>query len=558
MKRLHKFILESYLGPLVMTFFVSLFILLMQFLWKYIDDLAGKGLEWTVIAELIVYASARLVPMALPLAVLLSSIMTFGNLGENFELTAIKSAGISLQRFMAPLIYLIIILSISAFFYSNHVIPYTNLKTGALIYDVKHQRPELQIKEGIFYNGIEGYSIKIAKKNHKTNLLQNIMVYDHKNNKENLYVTVADSGYMRMTADESNIILTLYNGYSYEEVDEPRKDRRKTEKKHPLQRNIFDKQVVIFELTGLDFSRTDEELFKNNFQMLNLKQLIYFEDSLNNEYNDLIKNFAITIKQNNYFKRENQLLNDIDYNKKGEATTIIETERKPEISERDSLLEHKKRNKHRITKIKTDLKKDLIQKRYDTAFIEKPINDSLLIAESNQTNENKFYVDTAFHNLTIQNKNEAIKFALTYARAAQNSVDNSKKTFNYKQDRIRRHEIERHRKFSLSFACFVFFFIGAPLGAIVRKGGFGTPVVMSILLFIFYYILSISGEKFVREGVMPAYIGMWISSFILMPLGIFLTYKATTDSVILNSDTYFTMIKKLIARFSKKDSEITN
>ncbi len=199
----------------------------MQFLWKYIDDLAGKGLEWTIIAELILYASARLVPMAFPLAILLSSIMTFGNLGENFELTAVKSAGVSLQRFMSPLIILIIAISIAAFYYSDYIIPYTNLKTGALIYDVKNQRPELQIKEGMFYNGIDGYSIKIGKKNYKTNLLQNIMVYDHSDNKDNVKVTIADSGYMRMTADELNLILTLYNGYTFEEIQESRKKRQK-------------------------------------------------------------------------------------------------------------------------------------------------------------------------------------------------------------------------------------------------------------------------------------------------------------------------------------------
>lgn len=519
----------------------------MQFLWKYIDDLAGKGLEWTVIAELIVYASARLVPMALPLAVLLSSIMTFGNMGENFELTAIKSAGISLQRFMSPLIYLIVAISIAAFFYSDHVIPYTNLKTGALIYDVKHQRPELQIKEGIFYNGIEGYSIKIGKKNHKTNLLQNIMVYDHKNNKENLKVTVADSGYMRMTADETNIILTLYNGFSYEEVEEPRRERRRTEKKHPHQRNNFEKQVVIFELTGLDFSRTDEELFKNNFQMLNLKQLTYFEDSLKNEYSKMVWDFADNLKRVNYFKKEEILVNDIKSQK----------ERKNKV--KSNILTHQ--SSKSITKNIADPK---LENSKNDSLIDEVRSDTLLTNDSLQNQKSiqpinkEFEINRAYTSLELKERKSSLEYALSFARAAQSSVDDSKKTFNYRQDRIRRHQIEWHRKFSLSFACFVFFFIGAPFGAIVRKGGFGTPVVISILFFIFYYILSIAGEKFVREGIMPAYIGMWISSFVLMPLGIFLTYKATTDSVILNSDTYFFMFKKFVARFKKKDSESTS
>jgi len=575
-KRLNKFILSSYLGPLVLTFFISLFILLMQFLWKYIDDLAGKGLDWTIIAELIVYASARLVTMALPLAILLSSIMTFGNMGENFELIAIKSAGISLQKFMSPLIYLTIIISISAYYYSDIVIPYTNLKTGTLIYDVKHQRPELQIKEGIFYNGIEGYSIKIAKKNHKTNLLQNIMVYDHKNNKENLMVTVADSGYMKMTADESHIILTLYNGYSYEEMEEPRKDRRKTEKKHPHQRNNFEKQIVYFELSGLDFSRSDEDLFKNNFQMLNLKQLEYYEDSLRKEFTNLVTDFSDNLIRTNYFKKEATLVSELkDRNKKPE---FIDKKRTP--NQNINKIKKNKGNNLRKQKAKKDkplkidslnfndkndrtkklalLRKDSLQgirKKDSVSLLKKEIDTSIINKKINNGDKINFIPYNVLQELTTTQKSEAIDHALTFARAAQNSVDNSKKQFNYKIERIIRHEIEWHRKFTLSFACFIFFFIGAPLGAIIRKGGFGVSVVISIVFFIFYYILSIAGEKFAREAVMPAYIGMWISSFILMPLGIFLTYKATTDSVIFNADSYLIFFKKIFSKFSKKEIE---
>ncbi|MCB2195009.1 MAG: LptF/LptG family permease [Bacteroidetes bacterium] len=508
--------LKSFFGPLIATFFVSLFILLMQFLWKYIDDLAGKGLEWNIIAELILYASARLVPMALPLAILLSSIMTFGNMGEHFELTAVKSAGISLQRFMKPLIILTVIISIAAFYYSDYVIPYTNLKTGALIYDVKNQRPELQIKEGIFYNGIEGYSIKIAKKNYKTNLLQNIMIYDHTDNKTNVKVTIADSGYMRMTADERNLILTLYNGYTFEEVEESKKKRKK-DRSYPNSRQIFEKQVAIFELTGLDFNRTDEDLFKQNFQMLNLAQLEYAEDSLQKEYNKEIKRFAVSHKTGNYFKKE----------------TVLEDNRQKYI--KIARIELKTSNKKKVKKRPSIQEKE--EPPLDTIKVDSSFFKGIINIYNNQSKKDKLSI---------------ISHALTYARTAQNNISNTTKTFYHRAERIRRHQIEWHRKFSLSFACLVFFFIGAPFGAIVRKGGFGTPVVISVLFFILYYILSISGEKFAREGVMPAYIGMWLSSFILMPLGIFLTYKATTDSVILNSDTYLLFFKKLFKRFRKK------
>ena len=539
MKRLHKFILQSFFGPLVATFFVSLFILLMQFLWRYIDDLAGKGLEWTIIAELILYASARLVPMALPLAILLSSIMTFGNLGEHFELTAIKSAGVSLQQFMKPLILLTIFISLAAFYYSNYIIPYTNLKMRTLFYDVQNQRPELQIKEGIFYNGIEGYSIKIAQKNYKTNLLQNIMVYDHTENKNNVKVTVADSGYMRMTADEKNMILTLYEGYTFEEVEETKKKRQK-EKEHPHTRQKFEKQVIIFELTGLDFNRTDEDLFKNNFQMLDLTQLEYAEDSLENEFDKQVKQFAITHSSSNYFKRERLLHLDKDRIEKRNSRELPESKNK--IKTRGNL---KEKNNNSISH-----HKDTQQLSVNPDSLEQ----ATLIADSLAVDSSYFSIDALYNKQSKKNQKSTIQQALTFARAAQNSITNSKKQFNHKAERIRRHKIEWHRKFSLSFACLVFFFIGAPFGAIVRKGGFGTPVVISILFFILYYILSISGEKFSREAVMPPYLGMWLSSIILMPLGIFLTYKATTDSVILNADTYLLFFKKFFKRFSKKSN----
>ena len=556
MKRLHTFILKSFFGPLVATFFVSLFILLMQFLWKYIDDLAGKGLEWTVIMELMLYASARLVPMALPLAILLSSIMTFGNMGENFELTAIKSAGVSLQKFMAPLIYLTILICFGAFYYSDYVIPYTNLKTSSLIYDVKNQRQELLIKEGIFYNGIDGYSIKIAKKDYKTNLLQNIMIYDHSDNKENVNVTIADSGYMRMTEDEKNIILTLYNGYTYEEIDESKQRRRPKDRLYPHRRNTFEKQVAIFELKGLDFSRTDEDLFKNHYNMYNLSQLKCAEDSLIKDHNKQIENFTKTQIKGNYFKKEAMLISNRRNRELSDPTSPVKT-----TSESAKPMAIPLKGQSFTINEKTQNKKEHISKDEpeNTKLKAKEIQEKENLDKSNLADTNKIpeklKLDSLFNQYDISKKEEAIHNALEFARSSHNNISGSKSIFLNREELIRRHQIEWHRKFALSFACLVFFFIGAPFGAIVRKGGFGTPVVVSILFFILYYILSISGEKFAREGVLPPYIGMWISSFVLMPLGIFLTYKATTDSVILNTDTYFIFIKKLFARLFKQSKK---
>ncbi|MEA3317686.1 MAG: LptF/LptG family permease, partial [Bacteroidota bacterium] len=424
------------------------------------------------------------------------------------------------QKFMFPLIILIIAVSISAFFYSNRIMPYTNLKIGSLIYDIKHKNPELQIQEGIFYNGIEDISIKIRKKNYKTNLLQDVMIYDHRNNKGNYFVTIADSGYMKITPDETRLVLTLYNGHTYEEMEESKKNKRNRKIEHPHQQQEFEKQVLNFDLAGIDLNRTDEDLFKNNFHMLNLEQLEYAEDSLTKKYKEKVHSFSKNIYNRNYFKRETVLKRQLRQKKDLKKKFVKHQEK---ISNKNVEINNNTKN----IKIKAQILHDTV----DTKHIK---------------------IDSLYHSLSLIKKQKSIKNAITYARATHNVITNSKKQFNYKREIIRRHAIEWHRKFSLSFACLVFFLIGAPFGAIVRKGGLGTPVVISVLFFIIYYMISIAGEKFVREGVLPAYIGMWISSYILFPIGIFLSYKATTDSAILNSDAYSIFFKKLIQKIKPK------
>lgn len=482
MKKLHKFVLKSFVGPLVLTFFIVIFVLLLQFLWKYIDDLVGKGLEIPVISELLLYTSASLVPMALPLAVLLASLMTFGNLGENYELIALKAAGISLQRIMMPLIILMIFVSAGAFLFSNHVIPYTNLKMRTLLYDVQQQKPELSIKEGIFYHGIDNYSIKISKKDNKTNLLKGIMIYDHTDRRGNVSVTIADSGYMKVTEDKQYLLVTLYNGYNYVEMGN-QKRRRSNEKTYPARRDKFETQTIYIELTGFGLSRTDESLFKSNYQMMNLDQLKHTKDSLDENLEKVQHRFARTIRTTNYFKRE--------------ARRAL----------KDTL---------------------------DTLPTPEAIN-----------------IDTMYHNLPPQDKKRVLSQALTFARSAESYIESQKITYRSKMQRLKRFEVEWHRKFTLSFACLIFFFIGAPLGAIIRKGGLGMPVVISVAFFVVYYIISLMGEKLVRETFEPALKGMWLSSYILLPLGIFLTYKATSDSVILNMDTYVNFFKKVFVSGKK-------
>jgi len=477
-KKLHKLILQSFLGPFVLTFVIVVFVLLMQFLWKYIDDLVGKGLDTHVIAELLMYTSASLVPMALPLAVLLASIMCFGNLGEHNELLAFKSAGISLQKIMSPVIVMVGLITIGAFLFNNNVLPFTNLKMRSLLYDIQKQNPELQIKPGLFDNTIEGYSIRVEDKDSRTSLLKGIQIYDHSEHLGNIVVTIADSGYIRMTSDERHLLFTLYNGYTYTEMQ--KKSRNKRQKTYPARRDKFEVQEMLVQLVDFGLQRTDENLFKSSYQMMNLSQLKNVTDSLINEI----------------------LANQV------ELKTVINT---------TSYYKNK-------------------------TFLYKPEKSDTLIPEKNILS---FNLDTA---ILAQNREEQIRIltqAIGSVRNTTNFLNNSYITQDNKVRRLRKYQIETHRKYTLSLACMLFFFIGAPLGAIIRKGGLGMPVVISVLFFIIYYIISLTGEKFSRESVLSPFTGMWVSTFILVPLGAFLTYKASKDSIIMNTETYLNFFKKL-------------
>jgi lipopolysaccharide export system permease protein len=441
----------------------------MQFLWKYIDDLVGKGLDWIIVFKLMVYVSVTLVPLALPLSLLISSIMTFGNMAEHFELTAFKSAGVSLQKVMRPLVFTAIAISFLAFYFSNYVLPVANLKMNALLYDVRQQKPALLIKEGIFYNGIDGYSIRIGKKDKDGKTIQDVMIYDHSENRGNTKLILAESGKMAMSDDERYLLLTLYKGSSFEELEnKPGKNSK------PLMRTEFDQEVVRFDLSSFKMTRTNEQLFKDNYQMLNLRQLSYSSDSI----------------EKKLMERRIQLYNTI------------------------------------LTSISMDTGK-------------------IKVIRSTNFSKNNF-----LENLPFDRRGQIASNALYAARNMKSITDDNLMDKEIKSKSLAKHKIEWQRKFTLSFACLILFFIGAPLGAIIRKGGLGMPIVVSIIFFVIYHVISISGEKFAREGVIPPWKGMWLSSFILLPIGIFLTYKATTDSALFDIESY----KKLF-RLKKRQKQ---
>lgn len=490
--------LQTFLPLFFMTFGICLFIVLMQFLWRYIDDMVGKGLSILVLGEMFFYAALFLVPMALPLAILLASLMTFGNLGERLELLAMKSAGVSLIHIMRPLIITIGMISVGAFFFQNNVMPIAQVKLYTLLYSMRQKSPELDIPEGSFYKDIPGFNVYVKHKDTKTGLLKDLMIYDYSEGFNNARVIVADSGRLKTSADKLFLILSLYNGESFENLKSQEKTSQTT-KAVPYRRESFSTKDILIEFDA-NFNRTDESFMQNQYLGKNLKDLQLSIDSMNCKLDSIRIINADNLYDGSYLKS-----------------------------------------------FKTPAKENPDQK------------DSLLRAEVTPLFEAESSPDTDFESI-YQSLTPSGKASVL--NRTKSAIENIRTDYYFRAStvgteaaKIRRHMTEWHKKFTLSFACLVFFFIGAPLGAIIRKGGLGMPVVISVILFIFYYIIDNMGYKMARDGVWPAWQGMWLSSAVLTPMGIFLTYKAVKDSVILNADTYLNALKNIIGKRSGRKIE---
>jgi len=466
LKKLHTYMLKSFLGPFVFTFFVALFILLLQFLWKYIDDLVGKGLEWYIIAKLLFYASSTFVPLALPLAILLSSLMTFGNLGEQYELVGIKAAGISLSKAMRPLVILAILISMGAFFFSNYVLPVANLKFGSLLYDVRQQKLAFNINEGIFYNGLENVVIQVGSKDKDNKTIYDVKIYDHNRRMGNTNITLAKKGVMELSPDKQRMIFTLWDGNAYSEINE-----RGYRENRPFESTKFDKQILVFDLGDFKLNRTNEDLFRSHYSMLNIKQLNHSIDSLSLEKNERKK----------FYKKK--YLRRYSY-----------------VDKMDSAL-----------------------------------RDTIVISDTVLLDSLKYPLLTNFDN---EAKNKILETSLKNARSLKDNLVYYQKELDSRQKIVLKHEVIWHQKFKLSLACLIFFFIGAPLGAIIRKGGLGFPVVVSILFFVIYHVTSMTGQKAALTGEWNLIFGIWMSTFIILPMGLFLTWKATTDAPLLDAESW--------------------
>jgi lipopolysaccharide export system permease protein len=475
LKKLDILIFKSFIGPFIATFCISMFLFLMHFLWKYIDEFVGKGLEWHVFARLMFYAMADLIPFALPLAVLLSSIMTYGNLAETSELVAVKAAGVSLGRALLPSFATMIVLALFTFYVSNIIIPKANLEFKTLLWDVREKKPAFSIKEGIFYSEIENFSIKISKKEKDNQTIRNIIIYEK--NQDNPYLTVirADWGVMKLSDNKRALLFTLYDGIRYEEMTNA-KDYYKT---HPHNTMKFSKQEMAFDLSQLDMKKTEKEMYKGHYRFMNVKELMSEIDTLKQEYAE---------KQSKYteFVRPYFSLFSTPYQDRDSTTQLQDT---------------------------SILKNFAEDKQYN-----------LLSAAMAAIRNLKSMVEVNISNLKDM-ESEILKF-----------------------------RVELHKKYTLSTVILVLFLLAAPLGTIIRKGGLGLPMVISIIMFIIYYVIDMIGDKIAREGIVPVWFGAWLATFMLIPLAFWILRKAAADAALFEAGSFLRFFRKFKSKKAAKAS----
>ncbi|MEB2774245.1 LptF/LptG family permease [Algoriphagus sp. D3-2-R+10] len=586
MKKLDKLILGSFLGPFLLTFIVVDFILLTVNMLKYFDEIFGKGLGFWIYMELIGYFVISISPMALPLAVLLSSLMTFGNLGEHFELTAIKSSGISLLRALRPIGVFVIVLSFAAYLSNNYLVPKVNLKTFSLLYDIRMKSPALDIKAGVFYDGIPGYSIKVNDKVGEYGL-NDILIYSHAGGESaNLDVTLADSGSMEPFFSENYMKLTLYNGINYRE-DRP--SRGINSKPAEFKRTSFDKNEIVFDLNNtFKLNRTAEDAWSTNRSIKNISQIKEGLDSIGSLVNEQrFQNYREAESNYSFFARNRKFKPAADIAERKSLDDSIKTlKMKRERALADSLEQAKNQIQNDTISVLTDNPETRLIASDDSivpsarsvkAASKIPTNDSILLSSKNrQLEENKLAeldtnrivppkkelkvrrtapltdkerarIDSL---VTSRNYNQtSITIALTSSRSLKNSFGIKNDQIDNYQREYRRYQISWYQKYTQAFACFAMFLIGAPLGAIIKKGGLGMPVLVSIIFFIVYYMLTITGEKWAKEGIADPLFGTWFSNLCLLPFGLFFVKQARKDARLFEPDFYVNIWKSIQKRF---------
>ena len=491
MKKLYQYITKSFLGTFFLTFFIVVFVWVMQFVWLYVDDLVGKGLEIKILAELLFYTSITAIPMSLPLALLLALLMCFGNLGEHYELVAMKASGISMWKVMRPLLNFSLIISVLAFFISNSIIPIATLKWRTLLTDVQRQKLAFNIKEGVFYKDIDNYVIYVDKKGKDGSHIYGVKIYDHTDRQGNTKIISADSGMMSMSPNQRNIIFTLYDGYNYTDVlTDNYKETR------PFERMSFKQEQIKFSLASFDMTRSSEDMYKSYQQMMNIRQLSTSLDSLQYRY----------------------------------------------VGKQEAFTQGFSRRWNNYNSLKTDAPKRIAQPVPDSIVADTciPLSWPLLDRYEGET------------------RSSIVNLAFASAENAKDNVTFNKMDLKSQTENINKHKKEWHKKFTLSIACLIFFFIGAPLGSIIRKGGLGLPVVISVVFFIIYHLISTIAERMAVFGDLNMFLGVWLSSLVLLPVGLFFTFKATTDAALFDGDSWKKFFKRLFKKGDKTKVELQN
>lgn len=477
-KRIDKFILKQFCLLFAGTFFICEFIFMMQFLWKWVDDLIGKGLALDVLGRFFFYASLTLVPGSLPLAVLLASLISFGNMGERLELLAMKAAGIPLVRILRPVLVFVMCVAGGSFYFQNVVGPESSKQLYALMYSIRQKSPELEIPEGVFYNEIPGYNLFVEKKDVDRGMLYGIMIYNQGSSFDDTQVVLADSGRLQSTADQKFLQLTLYDGQRFRNMQNT--GSAMDHATVPYMRETFKKEVDLIPFDA-SLNEMDANLFNNNAQAKNLKQLTLGIDS--------IIHLLDSTGREQYAQYSYGFLSHVRLAGRSDSATIVASEQK----------------------------------------------DSLIL-------------DSVYARLNPSQEARATKIALDRVESGESQTDMLRDMSAFTNRSLRLHYLERHKKFTLSLACIIFFFIGAPLGAIIRKGGLGVPVVISVIIFILYYIINISGENFAKNGTWEIAFGAWLSTMVLTPIAVWLTWKSNKDSAVFNIEAYQKLFKRILKK----------
>lgn len=522
MKKIDKLIITSFLGPFILTFLVVVFILLMKQMLIYFDDIIGKGLEWGELGSLLFYLAVTLTPVALPLAVLLSSLITFGNLGEHFELTAIKSLGISLTRSLLPLFIVVLFLTGIAFLANNYMVPKAALEAYSLLYDIKQKKPALDIKEGSFYSGIPEISIKVNRKFKDGITLKGVIIYDHRGKVGNKEVTLADSGKMFTILNEQYLKLELFNGYNYSEGSGSGQDetgRSSTEETYRKTR--FSKTQIVLDLSSFGMERTDTKWFKGNRIMRNVSELQFDMDSVSNLMNSY--EIGLYATQSNvfsfHFKKDSITMPQklIDFKRHTDSLAAI----RPPSSEGSVTTNY--------------------AYTYGTTFSQRIKTPKAITAKEREFSDSIY--------ATKISKRE-ISGALNKARMVKSQLQNHNANTDSQRYEFVTFQIQWHKILANSIACIAMFLIGAPLGSIIKKGGLGVPVIVSILFFILFYVMDLLGTKWAKQDLISVPVGVWMANVILFTIGMLFLRQARVDARLFDADFYNVAIDKIKKRLS--------